>query len=216
MVCKLIRLSHLSDLKINRLSNLIFNNMKMKKYAVLIISLLLVAFAMNTKAQGLGIGLKAGMNFANQKITDINTNSRTGFHGGIYAIIAFSEKWGIQPELLYSSQGSELPDDINDFSYMSIPLLLRWKMVSFLSLSAGPQFSILLDAKDQTGESFKDQFKKSDFGLALGATVHLPLGLNAGARYVWGFTNVSELQNDISVKNTTIQVFAGWTIIGKK
>ncbi len=190
--------------------------MTMKKYAFLIISLLLVAFAMNTKAQGLGIGLKAGMNFANQKITDINTNTRTGFHGGIYAIIAFSEKWGIQPELLYSSQGSELPDDINDFSYMTIPVLLRWKMISFLSLSAGPQFSILLDAKNQAGESFKDQFKNSDFGLAVGATIHLPLGLNAGARYVWGFTNVSELQNDISVKNTTIQIFAGWTIIGKK
>ncbi len=167
-------------------------------------------------AQGVGVGLKAGVNFANQSITSISTDSRTGFLAGVYAPIYFSEKWGIVPEVLFSSVGSETPNSSNDFTYLSIPVMLRFKPMSFLSFEAGPQFSSLLDAVDSDGTSFKEDVKGSDFGLGLGATVHLPLGLNAGLRYVWGFTNVAETENDIEVKNTTFQLFAGWTIIGKK
>jgi len=166
-------------------------------------------------AQGIGVGIKAGANFANQSITDISTNSKTGFHGGAYVVLAFSEKWAIQPELLYSAQGSELPDEISEFNYMSIPILLRWKPLSVLSIEAGPQFSALLDAK-LDGQDIKDDIKGSDFGLALGATLHLPLGFNGGVRYVWGFTNVADLQDDIEVKNSVVQVYVGWTIFGAK
>jgi len=187
----------------------------MKKIFLSFTLLSITAIFSTVNAQGLGIGIKGGVNFANQSITDINTNSRTGFHVGAYAVIAFSEKWGIQPELLYSAQGSELPDETSEFNYMSIPILLRWKLASVLSVHAGPQFSTLLDAKID-GDNIKDDIKNSDFGLALGATVHLPLGLNGGVRYVWGFTNVSDLQDDTEVKNSVVQVFVGWTIIGAK
>jgi hypothetical protein len=190
----------------------------MKKIILSIVLLSAIAFYTTVNAQGVGVGIKGGVNFANQSITDINTNSKTGFHAGAYVLIAFSEKWGIQPELLYSSQGSELPDidELNKFDYLSIPILLRWKPVSVLSIEAGPQFSSLLNAENDSGNSIKDQFKSSDFGLAAGATIHLPLGLNVGLRYVWGFTDVSDLQNDREVKNTVVQVYAGWTIIGAK
>ena len=94
--------------------------------------------------------------------------------------------------------------------------MLRWKPVSLLSIEAGPQFSSLIDAVDDSGSSIKEDFKNSDFGLALGATLHLPLGFNGGLRYVWGFTNVSDLGNDHEVKNTNIQIFVGWTIFGAK
>jgi len=116
---------------------------------------------------------------------------------------------------LYSAQGSELPDETSEFNYMSIPILLRYKPTSFLSFHAGPQFSQLLDAKVD-GDDIKEDIKNSDFGLAVGATLHLPLGFNGGVRYVWGFTNVSELPDDIEVKNSVVQVYVGWTIFGTK
>lgn len=184
----------------------------------IILSFAVIAFIIvssKVNAQGIGVGIKAGANFANQSITDIDTDTRTGFHAGAYVIVSFSEKWAIQPELLYSSQGSELPDETSEFNYMSIPLLLRWKPAKVLSFHAGPQFGALLDAK-LDGEDIKEDIKNSDFGLALGATVHLPLGFNAGLRYVWGFTNVAELQDDTEVKNSVVQVYAGWTIFGAK
>lgn len=205
----IIQLENLNICTINK------KNLIMKKFFLSIAFFICLAIYSNVNAQGLGVGIKAGVNFANQSITDISTSSRTGFHAGAYAVIAFSEKWGIQPELIYSAQGSELPNETSEFNYMSIPILLRWKLASVLSVHAGPQFSTLLDAKID-GDNIKDDIKNSDFGLALGAAVHLPLGLNGGVRYVWGFTNVSDLQNDTEVKNSVVQVFVGWTIIGAK
>lgn len=197
----------------------------MKRIFLSISILLLVAIFSVVQAQGLGIGIKGGVNFANQSVKDLgntigdlSTEGKTGFHGGAYVVLAFSEKWAIQPEILYSSQGSEIPDleDLNELEYLSIPILLRWKPLKLVSFEAGPQFSTLLAAKDINGDSVKDNFKGSDFGLAVGATVHLPLGFNVGARYIWGFANVSDLPDDSEVKNTTGQIFVGWTIIGAK
>ena len=167
-------------------------------------------------AQGVGFGLKGGVNFANQSITNITTESITGFHGGGYFVLAFSESWAIQPEVLVSSQGAKLPEfnETNKFNYMSIPVLLRWKPVSFLSIEAGPQFSFLLNAEDNSGNSLKDDIKKSDFGMAAGITLHAPIGLNGGVRYVYGFTNINNIENDHEVKNKMIQLFVGWTIFG--
>lgn len=171
------------------------------------------------KAQGIGLGLKAGANFATQSITNLNyePSNITGFHGGAYIVLAFSEKWAIQPELLFSSQGSEVPDlnEARNLDYFSIPVLLRYKPVSLLSIEAGPQFSSLLSAVDKSGNNIEDDFKNSDFGLALGATLHLPLGINGGLRYVWGFANVNELENDREIKNRSFQIFVGWTFLGR-
>jgi hypothetical protein len=195
----------------------------MKRIFLSISILLLVAVFSFTQAQGLGVGIKGGVNFANQSIKalgqniiDLNTDGKTGFHGGAYVVLAFSEKWAVQPEFLYSSQGSEIPDldKLYELDYLSVPILLRWKPIKLLSIEAGPQFSVLLAAKDIDGESIKEEFKNSDFGLAVGATLHLPLGFNVGARYVWGFTNVMELEDDREVKNTVGQIFVGWTIFG--
>jgi len=188
----------------------------MKRIIQSIALLSLMSISSLVHAQGVGFGLKGGVNFANQSITNINTNSRTGFLGGAYFVFAFSESLGIQPEVFFSSQGAELPDidELNKFNYMSIPILLRWKPLSLLSIEAGPQFSVLLDAKNKAGDSIKDEFNKSDFGLAAGVTLHSPIGLNGGLRYVWGFTNVSNLENDLEVKNKMIQIFLGWTIFG--
>jgi len=187
----------------------------MKKITVSVLLLLSVTTSF-VYAQGVGVGIKAGVNFANQSITNISTDSRTGFLGGVYVPIYFSEKWGVVPEVLFSSVGSETPNNVNDFTYLSIPVMLRFKPASFLSFEAGPQFSALLDAVNEDGTSFKEDFKSSDFGLGVGATVHLPLGLNVGGRYIWGFSNVSDLDVNSEVKNTTFQLFAGWTIFGAK
>jgi hypothetical protein len=188
----------------------------MKRIMIISAVVILIAFSSNLHAQGVGLGIRVGANFANQSISNASTESITGFHGGAYLVLAFSEKWAIQPELLFSSQGSEVPDinEVKELDYFSIPVLLRYKPASFLSIEAGPQISSLLSAVNKSGDSIKDEFKNSDFGLALGTTVHLPLGLNAGLRYVWGFTNIDDLQADQEVKNKMFQIYVGWTFLG--
>ena len=183
------------------------------KKTLLFVVIFLVPLVMH--AQGIGVGIKAGANFANQDVTDITIKTITDFHLGAYVNLNVSKKWGITPEILYSAYASEWNNAKVDLDYVALPVMLRYKPISLLSLEAGPQFSFLTKAKVENVGDVKDQLKNNDFGLAFGAGLHLPLGFNAGARYVLGFTNISEVSAE-SVKNRTFQLYVGWTILGAK
>lgn len=183
------------------------------KKSFLFLVLFLVPFVIH--AQGIGIGIKGGANFANQEVKYIDIKTATDFHVGGYVNINFSDNWGITPEVLYSAYGSEWDDVKVDLDYISIPVMLRFKPIDLLSLEAGPQFSFLTKANVEDLGDVKDQLKSNDFGLAFGAAVHLPLGFQIGARYIYGFTNVSDVSAE-DIKNRTFQVYAGWTIFGAK
>lgn len=166
-------------------------------------------------AQGVGVGIKAGANWANQDVTNVDMKSITDYHVGAYVNVNFSEKWGITPEVQYSAYGSEWDNVKVDLDYVAIPVMLRFKPISLISLEAGPQFSFLTKANIENVGDVTDQLKSNDFGLAFGAGVHLPLGFNAGARYVLGFSDISEVSTE-SIKNRTFQIYVGWTIFGAK
>jgi hypothetical protein len=185
---------------------------KMKKL-FLFGMLFLAPLLMN--AQGVGFGIKAGANFANQDVTDIDISSATDFHLGAYVNINLSDKFGITPEVLYSAYASNWDNVKVDFDYIALPVMLRFKPIPLLSLEAGPQFSFLTKANVEDIGDVTDQLKNNDFGLAFGAGLHLPLGLNAGVRYVLGFTDISDVSEQ-SIKNRTFQIYAGWTIFGAK
>ena len=182
------------------------------KKSVLFLLIFLIPFLL--QGQGVGVGIKAGANWANQDVSNVDVNTITSYHVGAYVNLNFSDKWGITPELLYSVYGSELDNVKLDLDYVAVPVMLRFKPISLLSLEAGPQFSFLTKANFD-GTDVKDQLKNNDFGLAFGAGLHLPLGFNAGARYVLGFTDISDVSTE-SVKNRTFQIYVGWTIFGAK
>lgn len=165
-------------------------------------------------AQGIGLGIKGGANFANMAIKDVNSDAITDFHIGAYVNLNVSEKFGITPEILYTAQGTEIDNAKINTDYFAVPVMLRFKPISLISLEAGPQFSFLSKAEND-GANFKDQLKNNDFGLAFGAGLHLPLGINGGIRYVLGFTNISEAANQ-EAKNRTLQIYVGWTLFGAK
>ena len=183
------------------------------KKSFLFLALFLVPFVIN--AQGIGIGIKAGGNWANQDVSNVNIKTVTSYHLGAYVNLNFSDKWGITPEVQYSAYGSKWDDAKVDLDYVALPVMLRFKPISLLSLEAGPQFSFLTKAHVQDIGDVKDQLKNNDFGLAFGAGLHLPLGFNVGARYILGFTNISKVAEE-SIKNRTIQLYLGWTIFGAK
>jgi hypothetical protein len=183
------------------------------KKSFLFLVLFLVPFVMN--AQGIGIGIKGGANFYNPDAKDFDINGATNYHVGGYVNLNLSDKFGITPEVLYSVYGSEWDNAKVDLSYIAIPVMLRFKPISLLSLEAGPQFSFLTKAHHEDFGDVKDQLKNNDFGLAFGAGLHLPLGFQVGARYILGFTNIMDVSTE-SVKNRTFQLYAGWTIFGAK
>lgn len=180
---------------------------------------------------GPGLGIKGGANFATQNANsllpsvEISTSNITGFVGGAYLNYFFGDKSAIQLELLYSRKGSvseillggsPVQSNDNKLTYFDIPVLFRWQVIKFLNIHAGPQFSILTKAVTEDGtttEDIKDELKNSDFGLIIGAEANLPLRLNLTARYIYGLSNVSEIE-EIEINNSTFQLTLGIRLIG--
>ncbi|MEQ9298823.1 MAG: porin family protein [Cyclobacteriaceae bacterium] len=181
---------------------------------------------MSASAQGIGIGLKGGLNFANQSIGDVpgDISSRTGFHGGVYAHISLG-KLGIQPEVLYSTIGSKfdgggiIDDFENKTAYFTVPLLLRFN-IAFLNIHAGPQFGFLINAETEANgiaQDVQDQYKSGDFSIAAGVGANLPLNLNVTARYVAGLSDVNDNLTALGdISNSTFQLSIGYRLIGKE
>ena len=178
-------------------------------------------------AQGLDLGIKAGVNIANQKLSgdfDPDTKAKIGFHGGVFVTWMFSEKLGLQPEVLFSMQGSKDNEDSYDYSivsnYLTIPVLVRYDINDMFSVHAGPQFGLLLSAEEEFNgdkDDIKDDFKGTDIGIALGLEADdLPLNLGIGARYIFGVTNVLEEGSsflDTELKNGVFQIYVKLRLI---
>jgi hypothetical protein len=152
----------------------------------------------------LHFGLKAGANYSDFYNANFDTEGLPGFHAG--AIVAFdiNENWSIQEDFMYSTQGAKLKDGFSDgkelkLSYISVPIVVKYKTDFGLYFEAGPQVGILAsqDFKEITG-SDADFAEKIDAGIVGGIGYQFSNGLGIGARYYMGLTDVSK------TKSTTI------------
>ena len=203
----------------------------MKTKHVLIV-LCLVALGQQAFAQAeVAIGIKAGPNFSTidtESTAAANYKNRAGFHGGAFFLIK-AAKFGVQPEIIFSQQGSKV--EINsqnfesNFSYVNIPIMLKLYTVAGINLQAGPQFGFITNAEtpiqDQLNpgsykmQDVKDKMKSSDFTLALGLGWDLPFGLTIDGRYNMGLSRIYEdapSQQTESAKNQVFQVSLGYKL----
>jgi len=179
-------------------------------------------------AQEISGGIKAGLNLANQKFSgdglSIDTKAKPGIIVGGFVTVMFSEHLGLQPEVLFSMQGTKFDlggsDYKSRFNYLTVPILVRYNINEMISVHAGPQIGFLLSAEfeeDGDKSDVKDDFKGTDIAGAFGLEVDLPIGLGFGARYVIGFSQISEdPDNFAEVKNSAFQLYARYTLFGKK
>ena len=118
---------------------------------------------------GVRFGLKAGYSLATQYgITPadntfmVDTHSRNGFAGGVFAYFPITESVGIQQELLYAMKGSRqnvtmtVPVNINTVSeynlnYFEMPIIIKYKFVKIKNLgiygSSGIALSLLMNGE---------------------------------------------------------------------
>ena len=172
------------------------------------------------------LGLKAGPNFASINTSESateNYKSRTGFHGGAFALFKFT-KIGIQPEIIFSQQGSKVTINSSNYdanyNYVNIPVIVKLYLAAGLNLQAGPQFGFVSLAEaprpDDNGnitvQDVKDEAKKSDISAALGAGWDLPFGLTIDARYNLGLTKINDDSGASSAKNQVFQVSLGYKL----
>lgn len=202
----------------------------MKK--IFFIVCLIAAFGVSNKASAqaqAAIGIKGGLNFAKLDIENVSTDNRTGFHGGAFMLFKFS-KIGIQPELIFSKQGSSFKfnsQDLNaNYDYINIPIILKLYTVAGINIQVGPQFGFIAKAEQDvlnvgtntiTKQDVKDQIKGSDLSAAIGLGWDLPFGLMIDARYNLGLSKINDSTGSPESKNQVIQVALGYKFfkIGK-
>ncbi len=184
----------------------------MKKTALSILFLTILSFSI--QAQIVKIGVKAGLNYANQTGTQITINSSnyktdaiTSYHAGFVAEIKLIEQFAIQPELLYSTQGATYKNALteikNEVGYISIPVIAKIYLNKTISLELGPQASFLLSGKDKFAVN---DSKTYDFSVVGGLGFKLTKNIFIQGRYGLGLTEVSK---DAQTKNSVVQVSAG-------
>jgi hypothetical protein len=167
----------------------------------IILSILAVAAFGTANAQDIKFGVKAGANFSNFTGDFDGGDGRTGFYVGGLADFTISEKFHVQPELLYSMEGAK--DAEMDF--LRIPIMAKYYVMDGLNLQAGPVLGFKIGA-----EEFVDEATKSlDYGLGLGAGYELEKGLFFDVRYNLGLANISDLDG-VDGGVSTFQVGLGY------
>lgn len=183
---------------------------KFKTITIAAIGLLAcIGTAHNANAQSTArMGIKGGLNVSNLYVDDVNDeNARLGFNVGFYGQILSSEVFAIQPELLFSTKGSEneygsrLFDQTvrYNLNYIDLPVLAVFKLGESAEIHAGGYGSYLVNANieyegdlvNDIDELDRDEFKSYDYGLVGG------FGLNfgaaqIGARYSYGLVRIAD------------------------
>ena len=167
-------------------------------------------------AQDLSFGAKVGANFASVGGDDSDDlDGKTAFHVGAVINIGISEKFAIQPELVYSTQGYTASFDGVDVTgkldYINLPILVDYTIISGLSIQAGPQIGFNIKdemvADDVDDVSLDLDAESIDIAGALGAQFKMGSGLFFQARYTFGF---SEIVEDVDIKNNVFSLGVGY------
>ena len=192
----------------------------MKKLMLTAIIAVIAMVSVNAQSD---FGVKAGVNLATISGDDVgNVDGRTSFHIGGVVEFKISEKFSFQPGLLYSAQGAESSDEEFggqekiELDYLNLPLIAKYYVTEGLSFEAGPQIGFLLSSKyiyelegSEVSEDLKDETNSIDFGINLGLGYKLESGLNFGASYNIGMSDVFE-EGDGDVKNAVFQISLGY------
>jgi len=154
-------------------------------------------------------GVKGGFNMSN--LVDSgddpdDNNILYGFNAGVYATLPISDFVAIQPELLFTTKGSELKYD-NAFAtgnakfrlnYIELPLLVRVNVTKNFNIHAGGYASYLVSSKVTGSGDFDfnedidtDDLAKFDAGLSAGLGVDFN-PISVGVRYNYGLTTVGK------------------------
>ncbi|HEX4875778.1 MAG TPA: porin family protein [Chitinophagaceae bacterium] len=172
-------------------------------------------------------GLKAGGNFytfGGNSVEDADLNSKFGLHVGGIVNFSVTEKFKVQPEVVFSIQGSKQTDGTDElnwnFNYLNIPVMAQYYVSNGFFLETGPQigFNLKADIKDETSGvtvDVNDQVKSTDFSWGLGAGYKTASGFGFGARYNLGLSNISEDSNE-EIKNRGFQLGVFYMFGSKK
>lgn len=170
------------------------------------------------------IGAKGGANVTKIDGKSFNDQFRYGFHIGGFMEVRMSNKFVLQPEVLFNQYSTTLDSSFTNIyqgvinssaqskvklNYLSIPILLNYKLIgSFLSLQAGPQFSVLMSKNKTLLQNGGEAFKSGDLSMLGGVQIKVG-AIRINGRYAVGLNNINDIDNQDKWKSQSFQVSVG-------
>ena len=155
---------------------------------IIVLGAYAASFAQQTKGD-VELGINGGYNSStvtNSNYT--NTSYRSSFNFAVTADFYFSNRWSIKGKAIYDQKGwnDGLVIEKNGvgiisnyhLNYLTVPVMANWHFGKTRNwyLNFGPYVGFLTDAKETTGGTdLKPYINSTDFGLALGIGVKIPL-----------------------------------------
>lgn len=199
----------------------------MKKFILLLLITIAVSNLTAQNAESpFKFGAKVGVSFSlftGDIPIELDPLLYTGFTAGIFSNYKFSDKFSIQPEILYSRKGSNFKEfsysfeefEIADFNlemhiqmnWLEVPLLAIYNINEHFTIFAGPYLGIYLDGKlvaessiaifgvDVEYDIEEDDLNLPDYGIVLGAAYDINDHFGIQIRWTQGISNIS---NDIT------------------
>lgn len=197
----------------------------MKTFIVTLLLAAITFLSSNVRAQ-VAFGLKAGVNLTTLDVEDpeLTYNSRNGYHAGIFLRSRF-DKIAIQPELLLFTQRGEMESSglgtaQESFTYLSVPLMLKFYPVAGFNIQVGPQFGFLLDGERRYdtvlgsgSQDITEHYKNSDVSISVGGGYDFDFGLSLDARYNLGVKDINDAADSEPVRSRIFLISMGWNFL---
>ena len=193
------------------------------KLAIMAVALL----SMQAASAQFRLGAKVGANLVKVAGKSFKDEFRYGYHLGGFAEIGLTGdgKLSIQPEVLFNQYATTLDSNFKSvyenvinsnqsrvkLNYLSIPILVNYKLVGPIYLQAGPAFSILMDQSRTFLQNGGDAFKKGDFSMLGGAQIRLAK-LYLTGRYAIGLANINDIDDKDKWKSQVVQLSLGLSL----
>ncbi|MCW3093303.1 MAG: PorT family protein [Ferruginibacter sp.] len=194
----------------------------MKAKLLTLVVFVLIFSAAN--AQSFHLGIKGGANINKLTGKSFKDEFSFGYHLGGFAEIGLSEKFSVQPEVVFNEFKQDTSSHFRDIyqlnnlstniklNYLSIPILLNYKPSSILSLQLGPQFGILMNQNEKLLQNGKDAFKKGDFSMVGGVQLKFS-SIRVYGRYALGLSNLNDIDKQDKWKSQSFQLGVGLAIL---
>lgn len=135
-------------------------------------TLLAANFITAQSTNEVNFGVKAGANFANLSGSGVTSNdAKFGAYGGAFVNIPISNKISVQPEVLYSMQGTKWTTNTPNFlplmdlklendiqlDYVNVPIVVQYEFGNGFYGEMGPQVGFLVGAKSKNEMTIDDR-----------------------------------------------------------
>lgn len=159
------------------------------------------------------LGVKAGLNISSLNFyeSELSSSSKTGFTAGLMVEVPVAKNFSLQPELLYSQQGTKtsfFDQDVTNsnykgtitLNYLNIPLMLKYYVIKGLSVQAGPQIGLLLKANNKYQDNFLGYENHESFDLKSYSS-GIDTSINFGLGYQFKDKFYTDFRYNISYSN---------------